>query len=82
MFSKCANPDCDTPFDYRSGRFFRFHRPPLEGQVTANRHSVQHFWLCKACSETSTLEASGTGVVVRQRQRMPAGHSARSIVAA
>jgi hypothetical protein len=82
MFAKCANPDCDAPFDYRSGRFFRFRRPSLEGQVAANTHCVQHFWLCKACSETSTLEASGTGVVVRQRQRMPAGQSPRSVVAA
>lgn len=82
MFAKCANPDCDTPFDYRSGRFFRFHRRPPEGQVAANTHSVQHYWLCKACSETSTLEASGDGVVIKQRQRTPTGQSLRTIVAA
>jgi len=72
LLSACANPECSVPFDHRRGRFFRFHRPPLEGQAAANTHSVQHFWLCKPCSEIYTLElASGVGVVIKQRHRVP-----------
>lgn len=43
MLSKCANPDCGMPFDYRQGQFFRFHKNPEEGGPEANTHSVQHF---------------------------------------
>jgi len=56
MVSRCANPDCGASFDYRHGRLFRFHQSHPEGQARKNTHSVKHFWLCKACSETYTLE--------------------------
>lgn len=83
MFSTCANPDCATPFDHRRGRFFRFHRSPLEGQVAANTHSVQHFWLCKSCCDIYTLEyTSGVGVAIKQRHRVPIGQSLRLIATA
>ena len=83
MLSKCANPDCAAPFDHRHGRFFRFHRPPQDGQLATNAHSVQHFWLCKSCSEIFTLEyASGLGVVIRQRDQTPVGRPAPRLIAA
>ncbi len=76
MLSICANPECAVPFDYRRGRFFRFHRAPLHGQVAPNTHSVQHFWLCKSCSDVYTMElASGMGVVIKPRHRVPVGPS-------
>lgn len=31
MISKCADPDCAIPLDYRQGRFFRFHKSHPEG---------------------------------------------------
>src|ERR1700733_5930510 len=62
--SKCANPDCSAPFDDRSGRFFRFHRPHGPDETPANHHSVWHFWLCQRCSEIYTLETRGTSVQI------------------
>ena len=66
MFSKCANPSCEAEFDYREGRFFRFHKRPLDDGQPANAHSVQHFWLCGNCSDIYHLEdAQGGGVLIR-----------------
>jgi hypothetical protein len=62
MFSVCANPDCQAPFDYRRGRLFRFekHHPG------ANSRSLQHFWLCALCSRLYTLEYRGeAGVLIK-----------------
>lgn len=67
MFSKCANPDCGLPFDYRQGRFFRFHKNAVAGEI-ANTHSVQHFWLCGICRERFTLDyKDGMGVLIKNR---------------
>jgi hypothetical protein len=54
VFSKCANPDCLQEFDYRRGRYFRFHQGHRAGELPANTHSVQHFWLCETCSHEYT----------------------------
>lgn len=66
MFSaKCANPDCTMIFDYRQGRFFRFHEDH-GGDRDIGRHAVRHFWLCDPCSqEYILLYADGTAVLVR-----------------
>ena len=83
MLSACANPDCAAAFDYRGGRFFRFQRSSHQGQPAANAHSVQHFWLCKDCCEIHTLQyASGVGVIIKQRHRVPVGQPLRLIAAA
>jgi len=66
MISKCANPTCDSTFDYRSGRLFRFPKQATDGNRPANSHSVQHFWLCAACSQTYSLEYDERrGVAIR-----------------
>lgn len=68
MFSKCANPECSTSFDYKEGQFFRFHRSQLDGEQPPNTHSVQHFWLCGLCSQSHTLEyQTDRGVLIRLR---------------
>ena len=68
MISKCANPDCAIPLDYRQGRFFRFYKSHPEGAEPANTHSVQHFWLCELCSGVYTLESRcRVGVVIKFR---------------
>jgi hypothetical protein len=68
MFSRCANPDCAASFDYRQGRLFRFRQSDPESQTPAHAHSVKHFWLCKACSETYTLEyRKDLGVLIDRR---------------
>ncbi|MGA8142476.1 MAG: hypothetical protein WB987_01130 [Candidatus Acidiferrales bacterium] len=55
MFSKCANPDCSTQFDFHQGQFFRFHNGHVDVEPGAKNHAVQHFWLCERCCETYTL---------------------------
>jgi hypothetical protein len=65
MFSKCANPSCGAEFDCRQGRFYRFHKRPLDDGRPVNTHSVQHFWLCGKCCETYCLKyAHGDGVLI------------------
>jgi hypothetical protein len=51
MFSKCSNPNCATPFDFRQGRLIRFHKPPLYFHVPQQRGCVEHFWLCENCAK-------------------------------
>jgi hypothetical protein len=66
MFSFCANPDCQAPFDYRQGRLFRFHKDHPVGEKPPNTHSVQHFWMCGVCCGIYTLEhLAGRGVVIK-----------------
>ena len=68
MFTVCANPDCHTPFDYREGLLFRFHKDHPAGEKPPNTHSVQHFWLCGACCHVYTLEyGDARGVLIKRR---------------
>lgn len=71
MFSRCANPDCGKPFDYREGHFFRFHKSYRPGGEPPNTHSVQHLWLCGECSENYTLNyAESHGVLILPRAEL------------
>jgi hypothetical protein len=82
MFSKCANPDCSTAFNYH-GEFFRFHNDHMGERLGARSHSVQHFWLCDRCRETYTLqyeERKGV-LIIRSGDPRPRG-MARTIAAA
>lgn len=68
MFSSCANPNCQAPFDYHQGRFFRFHKDHAACETPPNSHSVQHFWLCGVCCGDYTLEyRNGRGVLLLDR---------------
>jgi hypothetical protein len=83
LLTKCANPECATPFDYRQGQFFRFPKNTCDGEQPANLHSVQHFWLCGDCSEIYTLSYwSDRGVVLTQVFARPAGSESRRLIAA
>jgi hypothetical protein len=65
MVSKCANPNCSTPFHYfREGKIFQVEvdgsggaRPTGPQLVTTSRKAprLEHFWLCGPCSSTMTL---------------------------
>jgi hypothetical protein len=65
MVSKCANPNCRTPFRYfRGGALFFFEtnyssEPPvgIEGlDIVHNQpHRLEHFWLCDNCSSNLVL---------------------------
>ena len=71
MLSKCANPECSTPFRYlRDGKLFRIDLDEPENTVAdpigvrKPWHRVEHFWLCGRCALTMTLVADkGRGVV-------------------
>lgn len=66
MFSVCANPNCRVAFDYRQGRFFRFHKDHVADEDAPNLHSVQHFWLFSGCCLEFTLEyQDGAGVLIK-----------------
>lgn len=67
MTSKCSNPDCQAPFDYRFGRFFRFHQRHAASEGPANSHSVCHYWLCRRCSESYTLEERAKELFISPR---------------
>jgi hypothetical protein len=80
MVSKCANPDCSTPFLYfRRGRLFRVEVQPgmeldedLEGEVSGRKPArrIEFFWLCGECAATMTLNVQkGSGVALRTRVR-------------
>ncbi len=71
MLSKCANPDCNTPFHYlRDGRLYQIDTasdaerngpPPSDPK---RPHKVEFFWLCGQCAQSMTLTYQrGKGVV-------------------
>jgi hypothetical protein len=66
MFSVCANPECQAPFDYQHGRLFRFHKDATPDENPPNTHCVQHFWLCCRCLNIYTLEYQSKRDVVRR----------------
>jgi hypothetical protein len=86
MFSKCANPDCTTPFSYREGQLVRFqrnHSGALDASETTK--AVRHFWLCKRCSKTHRLEYDkhhGLLLIVRSPNVLAANHNSRLIAVA
>jgi hypothetical protein len=64
MVSKCANPECSSPFQYfREGKLFQVETaslgelPPPGPQLVAGKkpHRMEHYWLCGPCSATMTL---------------------------
>ena len=70
MISKCANPNCGTPFRYyRDGKLFHIevaNPVDVEGkQAKKASHKVENFWLCGECSSNFTLAVEcQKGVVV------------------
>lgn len=70
MFARCSNPDCGMPFNYREGRLIRHYDPPPRGQSSSDHHCVEHFWLCRNCSELYIFEYQcGRGMKIKLRAR-------------
>jgi phage terminase large subunit GpA-like protein len=78
MVSKCANPECTTPFRYfQQGKLFRLEtklgpdrRRALgdEDSPTKSMHRLEFYWLCDRCAEKMTLVADKeSGISVRPR---------------
>ncbi|MFB3916842.1 MAG: hypothetical protein ACE14M_08935 [Terriglobales bacterium] len=85
MLSKCANPACQTPFQYlRDGKLFQFELPSHSGPqlVGGDRpvRKVEHFWLCGRCAATMTLafERQHGMVVVPLKDHTIVRHAAAS----
>ena len=61
MLSKCANPECATPFHYlREGRLFQIDAGadstgPQLVSVKRPAQKIEYFWLCGRCAEIMTL---------------------------
>lgn len=74
MFSQCANPGCDRPFNYRQGRLLRFSNI-LSGHRFLDDPCVKHFWLCDTCNRNYVLEyETNVGIVLRSRQSGSLAH--------
>ena len=82
MVSKCANPDCSTPFRYfHTGKLFRadtafgFDRRRTMGQEVQQGkplRRLEFFWLCDECARKMTLifdKESGVAVHPHERAR-------------
>jgi hypothetical protein len=83
MFPHCANPNCTASFDsFREGLFFRFRRAQPASEKPVNHHSVEHFWLCKDCSEEYTLEYRDNRSILISLLPVPALPNARTEIAA
>jgi hypothetical protein len=83
MFSVCANPNCQAPFDYLQGRLFRFHKDHAAAEQPPNTHSVQHFWLCSDCCCAYTLEyRNGCGVLITSRSETSSNRGTLRFIAA
>lgn len=70
MITKCFNPACQAPFDYRAGRLVRFSRKDQKGSGAENSRFIEHFWLCGECSILYRFEyKAGMPVELRRDER-------------
>jgi len=68
MYMECANPNCNSEYDYGHGRLYRFHQATSQEKKPANSHGVKHYWLCARCAEKYTIEfQKGVGVLLMER---------------
>jgi len=72
MLVKCANPDCQTPFDYREGQLVRFCISASATQPATTEPHVAHFWLCGRCSAIYVLKQESGKVQITRRDVGPA----------
>jgi hypothetical protein len=71
MLSKCSNPDCQAPFDYREGRLVRHSRTLPGGRPGEIQRVIKHFWLCGKCAALYLLEyESGMNIKLKLRDRI------------
>ena len=70
MLTKCCNPECEAPFDFREGRLIRFSRTLSNGNPAENQRLIEHFWLCGKCAGLYVFEyESGISVKIRPRHQ-------------
>ena len=83
MITNCCNPDCRAPFDYCKGRLIRCCKVLPFYSSFLNEHPVEHYWLCKECSEHYVLEFEfGTNLKLRTRSEVSSRRKVSNCVAA
>jgi hypothetical protein len=76
MLSKCANPDCSTPFLHlRDGKLFHWdaqatvhHVFPSAADPSTRKpdRKAEYFWLCGKCALSMTVVfKEGIGITIR-----------------
>jgi len=69
MVAKCANPSCESPFQFlHEGRLFLVDlssTPPVK-DLEFNEHprKTEYFWLCGRCALTLTITSDKNGHLV------------------
>jgi hypothetical protein len=56
MITKCFNPACQAPFDYRAGRLVRFSSKNQSSSEKEKHSGIEHFWLCGGCATLYKFE--------------------------
>ena len=67
MFTKCANPRCEKPFDYREGQLVRYSASSLSSPSSTINDRVEHFWLCGSCSVLYVLSQESGNLLIKPR---------------
>jgi hypothetical protein len=68
MDLKCANPICNSEYEYGHGRLLRVQQAPSSEKQPTHWHGVKHYWLCARCKEKFTIEfQKGTGVLLTEK---------------
>jgi hypothetical protein len=68
MELKCANPICNSAYEYGHGRLLRVQQTPSQEKQPSHWHGLKHYWLCTLCSEKFNIEfQKGTGVLLMEK---------------
>ena len=65
MVTKCANPQCATPFRYlRGGKLIAIPKTPNQADCCPPAVAIECFWLCDECAPLfSLIVKRGAGLV-------------------
>ncbi len=64
MIARCANPDCSSTFRMWEGKVYHFERK-IEDVDGSIKLVADHYWLCKQCSPTMSLELTEEGLILK-----------------
>jgi hypothetical protein len=68
MDLKCANPICNSEYEYGHGRLLRVPQTSTSERQPSHWHGVKHYWLCARCSKKFTIEfQKGAGVLLAEK---------------
>lgn len=60
MIGRCSNPGCNKSLQsLREGTIYVFETNPFMGSPELHAQTMEHFWLCGACSEAFIVEQTG-----------------------